>query len=216
MSRSRQIVVASVLTMVVLSGCDSNQSSSTTTTTANRAATSDAVPTNLRATVFDRLPANFIEEPVGSKSDGPLDLLATAEAVDDQQTSEQELLLRQNGFVGGYQRTWVVAGTAELLIIRVQVMGSPAKAFDYFNLLTYGGKASGQTSFSTAPLPEASGFTRYFDGSTGPQVSQDVNLVQERLFFHLIFTGPRGRISPRDVLAIAESQSAEAADQGYR
>jgi hypothetical protein len=47
-------------------------------------------------------------------------------------------------------------------------------------------------------------------------VAQDVNLVQGRLFFHLIFTGPRGKVSPGDVLAVARSQSAEAADQGYR
>jgi hypothetical protein len=165
--------------------------------------------------VFHRFPANYIEQPDGSASDGPLDLTATAEAVDDQETTMQEALLHQDGYVRAYERTWVVKGTGDLLIIRVQVMGSPAQALDYFSLLTFAGRASGQTALPTPGMTDASGFTRYFTGSTGPQVAQDVNLVRGRLFYHLIFTGPQGSISPADAIGVARSQSSAAADLGY-
>jgi UDP:flavonoid glycosyltransferase YjiC (YdhE family) len=54
-----------------------------------------------------------------------------------------------------------------------------------------------------------------FHGDDGSQVSQDINLARGRLFYHLIFTGPQGSISPSDVLKIAGSQSTEAASLGY-
>jgi hypothetical protein len=206
-----------MLGVAVLAGCGSNKSSSSTTTTVTGHATNpSAVPNDLRLTVFDGLPANYIEEPVGSRFDGALDLVETAEAVDDQQTAEQQAILRQYGFRSAYQRTWLLKGTSKILIIRVQVMGSPALALGYFNLLTFAGRTSSQmTNVATPQLADASGFTRYFTGSTGRQVAQDINLARGRLFYHLIFTGPRGSISPSDILSIARSQSNEAASLGY-
>ena len=220
MSRSGvlwQTVVASMVGMIVLAGCNSSKStSSTTTTVASGPAIPSAVPDDLRLTIFDRLPANYIEEPAGSDLDGPLGLGETAEAVDDQETAKQDELLKQYGFRSAYQRTWVVKGTGKTLIIRAEVMGSPKQALGYFNLLTFAGRTSGQlTSFPTAQLANASGFTRSFTDSDGPQVAQDINMVRGRLFYHLILTGPRGSISPRNVLSIARSQSTEAVTLGY-
>jgi len=124
--------------------------------------------------------------------------------------------LQQYGFRSAYQRTWVVKGTAEMLIIRVQVMGSAEQAVGYFNLLTFDGRESDQvTAFPTPELAHASGFTRSFTATKGSEVSQDINLARGRLFYHLIFTGPQGSISPGDVLHIALSQSTEAALLGY-
>jgi hypothetical protein len=58
--------------------------------------------------------------------------------------------LQQYGFRSAYQRTWVVKGTGETLIIRVQVMGSPKQALGYFNLMTFDGRISSQqTTFPT-------------------------------------------------------------------
>lgn len=213
----RPTVAASILVLVVLAGCGSGRStSSTTTTVASKATNPSAVPVDLRRIIFDRLPASYIEEPAGSDLDGPLGLVATAEAVDDQETVTQEAILKQYGFRSGYQRTWVVKGTAETLIIRVQVMGSPKQALGYFHLLTFDGRLSTQVStFPTPQLAEASGFTRPFTATNGSQVSQDINLARGRLFYHVIFTGPQGAISPSDVLRIAGSQSTEAATLGY-
>jgi len=85
----------------------------------------------------------------------------------------------------------------------------------YFNLLTFAGQTSGQMiSFPTPQLAGASGFTRSFTESAGRQVAQDMNLVRGPLFYHLIFTGPQGSISPSDILSIARSQSTEAASLG--
>jgi hypothetical protein len=204
-----------MLCLIGLAGCSSARSTSSTTTVPGVPAP-DAVPGDLRLTIFDRLPPTYIEEPAGSDTDGPLDLPETAEAVDDQETATQEALLQQYGFHGAYQRTWVVKDTGEILIIRVQVMGSPAQALGYFTVLNFGGRTSDQlTTFPTPGLADASGFTRPFTGSTGPQVSQDINLARGRLFYHLIFTGPEGSISPGDVLNIARHQSTEAASLGY-
>lgn len=214
---SRQMIVAAMLGMVVLAGCNSTKStSSTTTTVASSAPLRSAVPVDLRKTVFDRLPASYIEEPAGSDLDGPLGLIGTAEAVDDQETAKQEAILQQYGFRRSYQRTWVVKGTGETLVIRVQVMGSPVQALGYFNLLTFADQASGQlTTFPTPELADSSGFTRLFTGSTGSQASQDINLVRGPLFYHLIFTGAQESVSPSDILSIARSQSTEAATLGY-
>jgi len=216
-ARLRQAVVTSLLGMVVLSGCSSHKSASVTTTSVESTApVPSAVPYDLRMTVFDRLPANYIEEPAGSDLDGPLGVAGTAEAVDDQETAKQVTILRQYGFRSAYQRTWVVKGTGETLIIRVQVMGSPGQALGYFNLLTFGDRTSAQlTAFPTPQLSDASGFTRSFTEPTGRQVAQDINLVRGLLFYHFIFTGPQGSISPSDILRIAESQSAEAVSLGY-
>jgi hypothetical protein len=213
----RLIMKVSLLGMVVLAGCDSGRSAtSTTTTLPGRVANPAAVPDDLRLTIFDRLPTNYREEPAGSDVDGPLDLAETANAVDDQEIATQEALLQQYGFRSAYQRTWVVKGTGEILIIRVQVMGSPGQALGYFNLLTYAGRTSGQmTAFPTPLLADASGFTRSFSASTGSQVAQDFNLVRGRLFYHVIFTGPQGSVSPGGVLRIARSQSKKAASLGY-
>jgi len=210
----RPTVVALILGLVVLSGCSSGKS--TTATVATKAANPNIVPKDLRRTIFARLPANYIEEPVGSDADGPLGLAATAEAVDDQETAAEEAVLQQYGFRSAYQRTWIVKGTGEVLIIRVQVMGSPKQALDYFNLMTFDGRISSQvTAFPTPRLADASGFTRSFTATNGSQVSQDINLERGRLFYHLIFSGPQGSISPSDVLKIAGSQSTEAASLGY-
>jgi hypothetical protein len=220
MNRSRLLrptVAASIVGLVVLAGCSSDKSTSLTTTTVpSKAANSRAVPHDLRRAIFDRLPANYIEEPVGSEVDGPLGLIATAEAVDDQETAQQEANLQQYGFRSAYERTWVVKGAAETLIIRVQVMGSPKQALEYFNLLTFYGRLSSEvTTFPTPRLTDASGFTRSFTAANGSQVAQDINMARGRLFYHLIFTGPQGSISPSDVLKIAGSQSTEAASLGY-
>jgi hypothetical protein len=213
----RLIIVVSLLGAVVLAGCDSSAStSSTTTSVVHRVANPDAVPGDLRLTIFDGLPGTYIEEPVGSASDGPLDLAGTAEAVDDQATVKQEAILEQYGFRSAYQRTWVVKGTGETLIIRVQVMGSPSQARGYYNLLTFAGRISeDMTAFPTSPVADASGFTRSFSASTGSQVAQDLNLVRGRLFYHLIFTGPEGSVSPGSIVSIARSQSEKAASLGY-
>jgi hypothetical protein len=213
----RLVLVASMLGSIALAGCDSSRSTTATSTSVTTTASSpDAAPRDLRNTVFDQMPGNFVEEPVGSNSDGPLDLTGTAEAVDDQETGEQEAILQRFGFVSAYQRTWVVKGTTELLIIRVQVMGSPGQALDYFNLLTLADRTSDQlASVPTPRLTGASAFTRSFVDSDGSQVAQDVNLVRGRLFYHLILTGPAGTISPDQALRVARSQSIEAAVLGY-
>jgi hypothetical protein len=212
------MVVASMLVVVFVAGCSSRTSTSpTTTSTATSTSVPRIVPHNLRMTIFDRLPANYIEEPVGSNVDGPLGLAGTAYAVDDEEVSIQESILEKYGFRDAYQRTWVVKGTHEILIIRVQHMGSHRQALEYFNLLNLGAPISSQlTAFPTPQLADASGFTRSFMASTGPQVAQDVSLVRGPLFYHLIFTGPRGSITPDDVLSIARSQSTDAASLGYR
>jgi len=220
MTRSRLLpptVVASILSLAVLAGCTSGRSTSlTTATVAGKAASLRVVPRNLRRTIFDRLPASYIEEPSGSDLDGPLGLAATARAVDDQETVAQEAVLQQYGFRSAYQRTWVVKGTAETLTIRVQVMGSAKQALAYFNVLTFDGGLSSQvTAFPTPELADASGFTRSFMATDGSEVSQDINLARGRLFYHLILTGPQGSISPSDVLQIAGSQSRESALLGY-
>jgi len=200
----------------MLAGCNSTKSTSRTSV-ASSTAIPTAVPGDLRLIVFDRLPANYLEAPAGSDLDGPLGLSATAKAVDDQETAQQEAILRQYGFRSAYQRTWVVKDTGETLIIRVQVMGSPLQALGYFDLLTFAGQSSHQqTTFPTPQLADASGFTRFFTASTGSQVAQDINLARGPLFYHLIFTGPKGSISPSDILSIAGSQSTEAASLGYR
>jgi hypothetical protein len=206
-----------ILGMMVLAGCSSgNTTNSTTTTLAKKAANPSAVPNNLRLTIFDRLPANYIEKPAGSVGDGPLGLAATATAVDDQKIALQESLLRQYGYRSAYQRTWVVKGTAEVLIVRVQVMGSPEQAVRYFNLLTFAGRLSAQVSaFPTPRLADASGFTRSFVESNVNEVAQDINMVRGDLYYHLIFTGPLGSISPDHVLRIARDQSSDAASLGY-
>jgi len=145
-----------------------------------------------------------------------LGLAATAEAVDDQETAAGEVVLQQYGFRSAYQRTWVVKGTAETLIIRVQVMGSPKQALGYFNLLTFDGRLSSQvTKFPTPQLADSSGFARYFAATNGSDVSQDINLARGRLFYHLIFPGPQGSVSPSDVLKIAGSQGWKATSLGY-
>ncbi len=204
-----------MLGMVVLAGCNSTKSTSRTSV-ASSTAIPTAVPGDLRLIVFDRLPANYLEAPAGSDLDGPLGLSATAKAVDDQETAQQEAILRQYGFRSAYQRTWAVKGTGETLIIRVQVMGSPGQALGYFNLLTFAGQASSQlTTFPTPRLADTSGFTRSFTAPTGSQVAQDINMVRGPLFYHLIFTGPQGSISPSDILRVARSQSTEAASLGY-
>src|SRR5580704_13889281 len=108
--------------MVILAGCSSNHSASPTSTTdTTKVANPSAVPNDLRQTIFDRLPTNYIEEPAGTDIDGRLGLDATAEAVDDQEIAEQEAVLQQYGFTSAYQRTWIVKGTGATLIIRVQV-----------------------------------------------------------------------------------------------
>jgi hypothetical protein len=219
MARSRLVaptVVASMLGLAVLAGCNSGTpASSTSTTVARSAANNGAVPHDLRLAIFDRLPADYTEEPAGSDLDGPLSLAATAAAVDDEETAQQQALLQQYGFRSAYQRTWVVKGTGKTLIIRVQVMGSPTQALGYFNVLTFDGRISGQTTIPTPHLADTSGFTRVFTGSSGSQVSQDINLARGLLFYHLIFTGPQGTITPSDVVRIARSQSKVAASLGY-
>jgi hypothetical protein len=214
---SRQTIVAAMLGMVVLAGCSSAKSTSlTTTTVASSGTIRSAVPEDLRSTIFNQLPASYIEEPAGSALDGPLGLTATAEAVDDQETAKQQAILQQYGFRRAYQRAWVVKGTGKMLIIRVQVMGSATQALGYFNLLTFADRVSTQvTTFPTPQLADASGFTRLFTGSTGSQASQDVNLVRGPLFYHFILTGAQGSVAPSDVLSIASSQSTEAATLGY-
>jgi hypothetical protein len=216
--RIRETGITSIVAMVVLASCSTSKSTGVTgTTVAHKVANPSAVPVDLRSTIFDQLPSNYIEEPVGTDLDGPLGLDATAEAVDDQETAEQEMVLQQYGFRRAYQRTWIVKGTGETLIIRVQVMGSPKKALGYFNLLTFASRTSTQqTAFATPDLTDASGFTRPFSESAGNQVSQDINLARGRLFYHLIFTGPQGSLSPSYVLSLADSQSTEAASLGYR
>jgi hypothetical protein len=212
-------VIASMVVVAVVAGCNSSTSmSSTTTSTAPGATVTTVVlPHDLRLTIFDGLPANYIEEPVGSGADGPLGLAGTAYAVDDKDPARQEAILKQYGFRNGYQRLWVVKGTHEILIIRVQLMGSPRQALGYLNLLTFAGRVSSQvTAFPTPQLADASGFTRLFTTSTGPQVAQDVSLARGPLFYHLILTGPRGSISPGDILSIARSQSTEAASVAYK
>jgi hypothetical protein len=157
-----------------------------------------------------------VEEPAPSVGDGPLGLAATATAVDDQETATQEALLQQYGFKSAYQRTWIVKGTGDVLIIRVQVMGSPTQALGYFNQLNFGSRLSTQlTAFPTPHLADASGFTRPFVASTGKEAAQDVNMARGDLFYHLIFAGPLGSISPGDVVKIATSQSVKAASLGY-
>lgn len=201
-----------MLGAVLLASCGSDQSTRSTTTTAARG----AVLGNLRLAIFDRLPSAYIEDPAGSESDGHLDLPQTAQAVDDQETAQQETILQNYGFRSAYQRTWVIKGTSEILIIRVQVMGSSTEAIGYFNLLTVADRVSLQVkSFSTPQLIDASGFTRSFSESTGNQVALDINMARGRLFYHLILTGPRGSISPNTILRIASSQSAEAESLGY-
>jgi hypothetical protein len=154
---------------------------------------------------------------VGSDFDGPLGLAKTAAVVDDQEPARQKAILEQYGFRNAYQRTWVVKGTHQILIIRVQLMGSPIQALGYFNLLTFADRTSGQLiAFPTPQLADTSGFTRSFMMSTGPQVAQDVSLVRGSLFYHFILTGPRGSISPDDILSIARSQSIEAASLAYK
>jgi hypothetical protein len=136
--------------------------------------------------------------------------------VDDQEAATQKTILQQYGFRTAYQRTWVLKGTDEVLIIRVQVMGSPAQALGYFNLLTLADRTSSQlVTFPTAPLADASGFTRSFTEASGSEVSQDINLVRGPLFYHLIFTGPQGLVSHGTVRPLAESQSTDAASFGY-
>jgi hypothetical protein len=213
-------VAMTVSASLLVASCSATHSgapsSSTTTTVTAKAANPDVVPEDLRATVFDRLPTDYVEEPSGSDADGPLDLAQTAEAVDDQDTAHQEAILVQYGFLSAYQRTWVVKGTSEVLIIRVQVMGSPVQALGYFNLLTSDAPTSSQlTRFALPRIADSSGFTRSFTSSTGSQVAQDVNLARGRLFYHLIFTGPQGSISPRDLLGIARSQGSQAVSLGY-
>lgn len=213
----RPTVVVSVLGAVVLTGCTSgNPTTSTTATVAKKAANSGALPGDPRLTIFDRLPAAYIEEPQGSALDGSLGLAATANAVNDQETATQESILQQYGFRGAYQRTWIVKGTAEMLTIRVQVMGSSQQSLGYFTLLTVADRSSVQlTAFPTPRLADASGFTRSFAASTGKEASQDINMVRGTLFYHLSFTGPQGLISPAEVLGIARSQSIEAGLLGY-
>ena len=172
MTRSRLLrprVAASIFGLVILAGCSSGKSTSlTTTTVVPKIANPNAVPVDLRRTIFDQLSASYVEEPAGSDLDGPLGLAATAEAVDDQETAAEEAILQQYGFRSAYQRTWIVKGTGETLIIRVQVMGSALQALGYFNLLNFAGQASSQlTAFPTPQLPDASGFTRSFTESTG-------------------------------------------------
>ena len=206
-----------MLGIVVLAGCNSTESASLpTTTVASSAALPSAVPDDLRATIFDRLPTNYIEAPTGSELDGPLGLAGTAEAVDDQEAAKQEAILQQYGFRSAYQRTWAVKGTGETLIIRVQVMGSAGQALGYFNLLTFADQASSQqATFPTPRLADTSGFTRSYTAPTGSQVAQDINMVRGPLFYHVIFTGPQGSVSPSNILRIARSQSTEAASLGY-
>jgi hypothetical protein len=210
-------LLVSILGVVVLAGCTSGNSTSlTTTTVVKKPANPRAVPDDLRRTIFDRLPHTYIEEPVGSVRDGPLGLAATANATDDRETATQKSILKQYGFRSAYQRTWIVKGTAEMLIIRVEVMGSSKQALGYFNLLTFADRSSAQlTTFATPLLAETSGFTRSFVASTGKEVSQDINMVRGDLFYHLIFTGPEGSISPGEVLTVAKDQSIEAASLGY-
>jgi hypothetical protein len=220
MNRSRPLrpaVAASILGLLILAGCSSGKSAnSTTTTVASGASNPDAVPGDLRRAIVDRLPTGYIEEPSGSDLNGPLGLAETAEAVDNKETATQESVLRQHGFRSAYQRTWVVRGTAEMLIIRVQVMGSPEQSLSYLALLTFDGRLSAQeTTFPTPQLAGASGSTRSFMVAKGSDVSQDINLARGRLFYHLILTGPRGSVSPSDVLKIARSQSRVAASLGY-
>jgi hypothetical protein len=219
-TRSRRLfwpaVVVLMFVVVFAADCSSSTSTTTSTSTAPGTTVSSTVPDDLRMAIFAQLPANYIEEPAGSGADGPLGLAATAEAVDDEQPARQDVLLEQDGFRRAYQRAWVVKGTHEVLIIRVQLMGSPGQALGYFNLLTFAGRVSTQlTAFPMPGLTGASGFTRPFTTSAGPQVAQDVNLVRGPLFYHLILTGPRGSITPADVLSIARSQSSEAASLGY-
>jgi hypothetical protein len=216
-SRLRSTIVVSVLCLVALAGCSSGKpTGSTTTTVAKKASGSGAVPGNLRPTIFDRLPARYIEEPAGTGSDGPLGLAATANAVDDQDPALEQTLLAQYGFRSAYQRTWVVKGTGEVLIIRVQVMGSPKESLGYYNLMTFYSRTNTQLiAFPTSQLADASGFSRTFAASTGKQQSQDINMVRGVLFFHFIFTGPLGSVTPADVVKIAESQSGQAASLGY-
>jgi hypothetical protein len=211
-------LAASLFALVASCSATGASTSTRSSTTAVTGGTSivGSEPGDLRATIFDMLPTDYIEEPVGSGLDGPLSLVETAEAVDDQETAQQETILEQYGFSAAYQRTWVVKGTSEVLIIRVQVMGSPMQALGYFNLLNFDGRASSQTTmFAISGLANSSGFTRSFTSSAGTQVAQDVNLARARLFYHLIFTGPQGSISPSDLLSIARSQSAEAVSLGY-
>jgi hypothetical protein len=179
----RPTVAASILGMLVLAGCSSSMSTNlTTTTVANKAANPSAVPVNLRRTIFDRLPTGYIEEPNGSDLNGPLGLAATTEAVDNEETAAQEAILRQYGFRSAYQRACVVKGTAETLIIRVQVMGSPEQARSYLTVLTFDDRLSTQVAaFPTPHLADASGFTRSFTATNGSDVSQDINLARGRL-----------------------------------
>jgi hypothetical protein len=213
----RPTVAASILGLLVLASCSSGKSTnSTTSTVPSKAANPSAVPVDLRRTIFDRFPTGYIEEPSGSDLNGSLGLAATAEAVDNQETATQQAILRQYGFRSAYQRTWVVKGTAETLVIRVQVMGSPEQALSYLTLLTFDGRLSTQvTAFPTSHLADASGLTRSFTATNGSDVSQDINLARGRLFYHLILTGPRGSVRMSDVLKVAGSQSMLAASLGY-
>jgi hypothetical protein len=213
----RWLIATSMLAAAVLAGCGSTKSTTSSTPTVLSSTSPPTASRNdLRLTIFDRLPANYVEEPEGSDSDGPLDLAETAQAVDDQETAEQQTILQQYGFTNAYQRTWLVKGAGDILIVRVQAMGSTSQALAYLNLLTFFVPTSAQLiKFQTPGLADASGFTRYFTGSTGAQVAQDVSLARGRLFYHLIFTGPKGSISPGNLLSIARAQSSEAASLGY-
>jgi len=212
--------VVPVVAVVALAGCSSSKSTnsalSTTTTAATSATVAGAAPIDLRGAIFSELPAGYIEEPIGASADGPLGLTATAIAVDDLEPARQAALLVQYGFRRAYERTWSVKGAGQTLIIRVQLMGSGLLATGYFNLLALADRAVTQfTAFATPTLVRAAGFSRAFAGATGPQVAEDVSLVRGPLFYHLIFTGPQGSVSPGNVLGIAQSQSDLAASLGY-
>jgi hypothetical protein len=210
--------LAALAGFVSVAGCRGSSKTAIATTTVPRTTTT-TVPANLATVIFDQFPASYIEAPIGLDGVvGPLDLSATANAVDDKDVAHATTDLEQFGFQRAYDLVWVLKGTDESLSIRVQLMESASQAMGYFNLLSSADQTSTVlTTFPTPGLATATGFTdNDVTDSNGPRTVQSVELVRGPLFYDLELIGPRGTIAPTAILSAAQSQSAEAASLGYR
>lgn len=215
MLRARVVVFVCCLGLVGLAGCSSSKPTSVAVAPTTTSTTVDLL-NNLQLTISDQVPAGFIEEPLGTDGEGPLDLAGTAQSINPMHIAAVEMILQQYNFVRGYQRVWVDQATGKSLVIRVQLMGSAFQAMEYYNVQSDADRLGGQSKkFLTPTLDLASGFTSSFTDKNGARSGQFVDLARGPLFFHISLVGARGSVSQADIVTMAQSQSTESAAQGY-
>jgi hypothetical protein len=201
--------------LLVSSGCTTKKVAIAPTTVPAITTTTLGVPVDLRTALFAQFPAGYVEAPVGVDSAGPL-TLATAAAAQSATPATETPILKQYGFVSGYQRVWVIKGSNESLNSRVLVMGSAFEAMEFYNVTTFADEASAKiTTFPTSGLVNSDGFKTSITDANGSRGVVWIDLVRGPLFYHIGMFSPPKVLPLTTLINIAQSQSTEDATFGY-